>query len=521
MQTRLARALTALIAAVALALTGLAVTPAQAATGTITGKVQAKDGATTSNYQGANLYLARYTDADDFFSEEVGSATSSSTGTFSFPNLANGRYRLRIYPAGEYSTPGNYGYEYYDNGWSPYESTTIVVSGGTVTLNSIVLEKIGWVTGKVTDQDGAPVPNANINVAKDESSGGYGFRTDANGNYDTRTFPETYNRNLIPGTYSISSNGPSNYGADEPVYASTAKSVTVSANAGTVANIQINRLKTTVFTVLDTNGKALKRSPIELLIQRTPGGAYELPQYGPIETDDQGKFRLIEPNNYKLRFRTPAGYTGTGVPEWWNGPAGQGASSVNDAAVVDWPAGAPYERAYTVRLDPAPVVTGTAQPGRVVTATSAQWDAGTTQSYQWLANSAVIPGATSRTLPVTKALIGKSVAVRVTGTLAGTTVIRTSKATKVLGKLSAGTPKITGTAKVGKVLTAKPGTWSPKPSFSYQWLRNGKAIKGAKKAKYKLAKKDRGKRISVKVTGKKANYATVTKTSKRTAKVKR
>jgi hypothetical protein len=34
----------------------------------------------------------------------------------------------------------------------------------------------------------------------------------------------------------------------------------------------------------------------------------------------------------------------------------------------------------------------------------------------------------------------------------------------------------------------------------YQWLRNGKRIKGATKRRYKLRRKDRGKRVACRIT---------------------
>lgn len=84
------------------------------------------------------------------------------------------------------------------------------------------------------------------------------------------------------------------------------------------------------------------------------------------------------------------------------------------------------------------------------------------------------------------------------------------------------TPKISGKAKVGKKLKAKTGTWKPSGvSLAYQWYRNSSKIGGATGAGYKLTKKDRGKKIKVAVTGSKAGYASVTKTSKATAKVKK
>jgi hypothetical protein len=93
---------------------------------------------------------------------------------------------------------------------------------------------------------------------------------------------------------------------------------------------------------------------------------------------------------------------------------------------------------------------------------------------------------------------------------------KTSKAKTVALQKLTKTPKptVSGTAKVGKKLTAKPGAWKPKGvKLSYQWLRGGKSIKGAKKSTYKVAKADVGKKLSVKVTGKKSGYKTVSKTS--------
>lgn len=82
-------------------------------------------------------------------------------------------------------------------------------------------------------------------------------------------------------------------------------------------------------------------------------------------------------------------------------------------------------------------------------------------------------------------------------------------------------PTVTGTAQVGATLTARPGTWRPAPvKLTYQWKRSGVAIAGATKTTYKLAPADAGKLITVKVTGRKANYKTVSRTSKPTAAVK-
>jgi len=83
------------------------------------------------------------------------------------------------------------------------------------------------------------------------------------------------------------------------------------------------------------------------------------------------------------------------------------------------------------------------------------------------------------------------------------------------------TPKISGTAKVGRYLKAVPGTWKPSGvKLSYRWYRGSSKISGATRSSYKLTSKDRGRTIKVTVTGTKTGYLTVVKASKATSRVK-
>lgn len=82
-------------------------------------------------------------------------------------------------------------------------------------------------------------------------------------------------------------------------------------------------------------------------------------------------------------------------------------------------------------------------------------------------------------------------------------------------------PRLTGKARVGKVLKLRGAVWSTTPrTVTYQWLRNGKPVPGARKAAYRVTKKDRGKRISVRVVASKPGLVGTTWTSKR-VKVRR
>jgi hypothetical protein len=87
-------------------------------------------------------------------------------------------------------------------------------------------------------------------------------------------------------------------------------------------------------------------------------------------------------------------------------------------------------------------------------------------------------------------------------------------------KVSAGSVKISGTAKVGLTLTAKTASWKPAGvALKYQWYRSGKKIGGATKVTYTLGASDLNKTITVKVSGSKAGYKAASKTSGKTKKV--
>lgn len=64
-------------------------------------------------------------------------------------------------------------------------------------------------------------------------------------------------------------------------------------------------------------------------------------------------------------------------------------------------------------------------------------------------------------------------------------------------------PTITGSAVVGEVLTAAPGTWTgtPTPTYTYQWQRGTTNISGATSSTYVLVAADAGQTVRVVVTG--------------------
>ncbi len=173
-----------------------------------------------------------------------------------------------------------------------------------------------------------------------------------------------------------------------------------------------------------------------------------------------------------------------------------------------------------------PVVLGTARVGLKLVAQPGAWGPAPVQlSYQWYRGGSRIAGATQSSYTLVAADRGQRVMVKVTGTKSGlSSVTRSSAQTGsvaagILSKVS--TPRITGVLKVRFTLQATVVPWSPSGvRYSYQWYRSGVRISGATKSSYRLGAADKGRKMSVKVTGSKAGYTSVAKSSAKTGVVR-
>jgi len=170
-----------------------------------------------------------------------------------------------------------------------------------------------------------------------------------------------------------------------------------------------------------------------------------------------------------------------------------------------------------------PTITGAARYGQTLTAKRVSSpSASVSYSYQWKVGGETIPTNSSKLKLGDTSQIGKKVTVTVTATRSGyTTVSKTSKAVTIgKGKFATKTPVVNGKRVVGKTLQAGLPKWSAGATYSYQWLRNGKTIKGATSKTYKLVYADKKKKIDVKVKAVKAGYTTAYKTSHTSTKTK-
>ena len=163
----------------------------------------------------------------------------------------------------------------------------------------------------------------------------------------------------------------------------------------------------------------------------------------------------------------------------------------------------------------APVISGAAAVGKTLTTTTGTWNTPAAFAYQWLrcditgSGCTAISGATSTTHLAVAADAGHTLRVTVSATNTAGTRQALSLASGYVVAVPhlKRAPHISGRVRVGRRLSASPGSWTgPPTSYRYQWLRcnahGGKCrrIRHATHAKYKLTRADARHKLRVRVT---------------------
>lgn len=177
-----------------------------------------------------------------------------------------------------------------------------------------------------------------------------------------------------------------------------------------------------------------------------------------------------------------------------------------------------------------PEITGRIRVGGTLTAQGLDWvnyygqkPGDYAPTYRWTRNGKTIKGATASTYRLTRKDKGKKIRVteypRATGY--ATSAYASSGATRKIriGKLVTKRPTIGGKTKVGKRVKARTRGWTNGTKFSYRWFVGKKAIRGATGKKLRITRSMRGKKLVVKVVGKKKGYK-VAKAKSKPKKVK-
>jgi surface antigen len=171
-----------------------------------------------------------------------------------------------------------------------------------------------------------------------------------------------------------------------------------------------------------------------------------------------------------------------------------------------------------------PVVTGTAVVDGTVRVGSGSWSAvPDSVTYQWRADGTPVAGADDASLTPDAALEGKALSVTVTAHRAGyDDGVATTAPTEPVspGTLVADSrPSITGTPRVGKLLTLTTGHVSPDATLGVHWLRNGERIRGAFGLTYQLTDADAGARVGARAHWSRPGYERLRMRTPQTARV--
>jgi hypothetical protein len=170
-----------------------------------------------------------------------------------------------------------------------------------------------------------------------------------------------------------------------------------------------------------------------------------------------------------------------------------------------------------------PDIEGTAKVGTTLTALPGNWSPGNlTFGYQWFANGTAIKGATKFQYLLPGSVAGKQLTVEVTGKETGyvsQTLLSQATDFAAVGDLIVGNVMTTETAVVGSKLTLLEPVFGKGVTSSYQWLRNGVPIMGAKSSSYTVTTADREHRLSLQVNGYEAGYLGASNVSGQTATV--
>jgi len=491
--------------------TGINFTMARAHT--MSGKVSLQPGADPQQLRSVQVHI------NDDRGVSSSASVDPATGNWTAKNLPPGSYRVRFAAAGSYwdpvtstQKPSDVIGEYYNDKRALEAATLVTITSANRTGINATLAVGGGIAGTVTVPEGTPALWwYGISVSAIASDG-----TSVTSRVDPDT--GTYRINKVPpGKHSVQFN------VSREVFA---EGVTFQPKLASqyYPNTYV-RANATPVTVTTNNTTTGINATLERSIDNAPN---------PIVSAHQGKA------GYKVN---PGTWTPTPTSltiQWYrdNEPIAGATGEIYLFTLAD--------RGKRVRVDvtgklagygdtvrssptyttplldfeavPVPTITGKPAGGHTLTAKPGAWTPkATAYTYQWLRAGTAITGATKGTYKLTAADAGKAISVTVTASTQGYAPASATSQALTMPKFfsKAPAPTVTGTAKVGKTLTAKAGTWSPKPTkVTYQWLRNGKAIKGATKATYKVVAKDRGTKITVRTTATKSGYGTTERTSK-------
>jgi len=160
-------------------------------------------------------------------------------------------------------------------------------------------------------------------------------------------------------------------------------------------------------------------------------------------------------------------------------------------------------------------ILGNTAVGSTLNAPLTGWTEGVTIQYQWIKDNVDIAGATDSTYQLQPGDAGHYIKLRADASKLGyISSGSTSVALRVaLQQMNPARVSISGTVKVGKSIKAVSASWVAGSKTIFQWLLDGKAIKGATKQNFTVLPAQKGHKLSVKVTQSLEGYTSASQTS--------
>lgn len=161
----------------------------------------------------------------------------------------------------------------------------------------------------------------------------------------------------------------------------------------------------------------------------------------------------------------------------------------------------------------APTISGTVKVGATLSVRSGTWPEGTARAYAWQIDGTTV--GTASTFVPQAAHAGKSLRLAVTGTKEGYApkTAYSASVTVANGTFTTTTPKINGTVRIGGLVGATTGHFSPDAKVTYRWKADGRPLAGATSRTYQIPSRLHGYKLTVTVTGTRAGYTTKSITS--------
>jgi 5-hydroxyisourate hydrolase-like protein (transthyretin family) len=221
--------------------------------GTVTGTVNGPDGVIA----GADIKVV------DVNGAIVGAAVSDAEGNYAIGNLPVGTYAITVTA----------------EGFSSDKQGISISPGGFETVNFLLPAESGRTTGKVTNEEGEPLPGTIINISSSDKVIIASAVTDKNGDYIIE--------DLLPETYVVQ--------AVKPLYGITSVGTLIDRNGTSVSDIVLLPMFGSVTgTVLDQNGAPITNQTISISlfdlydslvvsVLSQPDGTYLVPEVTPGE----------------------------------------------------------------------------------------------------------------------------------------------------------------------------------------------------------------------------------------------